>query len=127
MLPALRPHPLGAPGPWCCSREARRTVHPGLGGGAEMGGGGWGGQSWGQMGKKGKGDRGLGGRSTGAGKAGAGMRTQWAEAAGAVGKGGLEGRRLVGLSVRGIRRSTGRMLGMEILEAVGEEGGDGRG
>lgn len=42
-------------------------------------------------------------------------------------KGGLEGRRLVGLSVRGIRWSTGRMLGMERLEAVGEERRNGRG
>lgn len=82
------------------------------------------------MGKKEKGaEKGTGGwgRGTGTGKAGAGMRTQWAEAADAVGEGGLEGRRLVGLSVRGIRRSTGRMLGMEILEAVGEERGGGRG
>lgn len=38
MLPALRPHPVGAPGPWCCSRDARRAVHPGLGGGAEWAG-----------------------------------------------------------------------------------------
>lgn len=38
MLPALRPHPVGAPGPWCCSREARRAVHPSLGGGAEWAG-----------------------------------------------------------------------------------------
>jgi hypothetical protein len=39
-------------------------------------------------------ERGTGawGRSLGEGKAGAGMRTQWAEAADAVGKGGLEGR-----------------------------------
>lgn len=66
-------------------------------------------------------------RSSGEGKAGAGMRTQWTEAADAVGKGGLGVMRLVGLSVRGIRRSTGRMLGMEILEAVGEERGNGRG
>lgn len=41
-------------------------------------------------------------------------------------KGGLEGRGQVGLSVRGIRWSTGRMLGMERLE-VGEERRNGRG
>lgn len=76
------------------------------------------------MEKKEKGaEKGTGGWGRGTGKAGAGMRTQWTEAADAVGEGGLEDRRLVGLSVPGIRRSTGRMLGMEILEAVGEERG----
>lgn len=43
-------------------------------------------------------------------------------------EGGLEeGGKLEGLAVRGIRRGAGRMLGMEIQEAAGEEGGNARG
>lgn len=37
-----------------------------------------------------------------------------------------EGGELMGLAVRGIRRGAGRMLGMEIQEAAGEERGNGR-
>ncbi|XP_054980368.1 collagen alpha-2(I) chain-like [Sorex araneus] len=138
MLPALRPHPVGAPGPWCCSREARRTVHPGLGGGAEMGGGEAGRTVVGgnrereERGAE-KQDReaGVGGEEPVRGRQGRGMQTPETGAADGVGggrRGGLgEGGKLMGLAVRGIRRGAGRMLGMEIRAPAGEEGGKQKG